>query len=138
MAKKFASEHGDALCSDDKGYQRFRKIIQHPITKKIFTRALPIKNANKLRKIYAKSKTDNAKKSLQIMDVNEQAVRQALQKADILIHGHTHRPAVHQIGNKKRLVLGDWRLNDNSVNAVIGVTMSGQLNLVEFFYTVNR
>ena len=71
------------------------------------------------------------------MDVNKHTVKQALQKADILIHGHTHRPAVHQIGDKKRLVLGDWRLNDNSVNAVIGVTMSGQLNLVEFFYTVN-
>ena len=72
------------------------------------------------------------------MDVNEQTVKQALVNADILIHGHTHRPAVDQIGDKKRLVLSDWRLNDNSVNAVIGVTMSGQLNLVEFFYTVNR
>ena len=136
--RKVRLEHGDALCTDDKGYQRFRKIIQHPITKKILL-ALPIKKRQQIAQdLRQKSKTDNAKKSLQIMDVNEQAVRQALQKADILIHGHTHRPAVHQIGDKKRLVLGDWRLNDNSVSAVIGVTMSGQLNLVEFFHTVNR
>ena len=72
------------------------------------------------------------------MNVNEQAVKKTLQKADILIHGHTHRPAVHQISDKKRLVLGDWRLNDNSVNAVIGVTMSQQLNLVEFSYKFNN
>ena len=136
--KEVRLEHGDALCTDDKGYQRFRKIIQHPITKKILL-ALPIKKRQQIAQdLRQKSKTDNAKKSLQIMDVNEQAVKQALQKADILIHGHTHRPAAHQIGDKKRLVLGDWRLNDDSVNAVIGVTMSGQLNLVEFFYTVNR
>lgn len=53
------------------------------------------------------------------MDVNEHAVKQALQKADILMHGHTHRPAIHQIGDKKRLVLGDWRIRDNQVLAEI-------------------
>ena len=117
--KKVRLEHGDALCSDDKGYQRFRKIIQHPISKKILL-ALPIKKRQQIAQdLRQKSKTDNAKKSLQIMDVNEQAVRQALQKADILIHGHTHRPAVHQIGDKKRLVLGDWRIRDNQVLAEI-------------------
>ena len=51
--KKVRLEHGDALCTDDKGYQRFRKIIQHPISKKFCSR-YPSKNANKSRKIYAK------------------------------------------------------------------------------------
>ncbi len=92
--------------------------------------ALPIKKRQQIAQdLRQKSKTDNAKKSLQIMDVNKQAVKQALQKADILIHGHTHRPAVHQIGDKQRLVLGDWRLNDNSVNAFIAVTMNETIQL---------
>ena len=57
------------------------------------------------------------------MDVNELAVKKALQHADILIHGHTHRPAEHQVGNKKRIVLGDWRIKDN-VATVIGVALA--------------
>ena len=55
------------------------------------------------------------------MDVNEQAVKQALQKVDILIHGHITSPVVQrQIMKKKRKSRWLW-LNDNSVNVVIGV-----------------
>ena len=52
--------------------------------------------------------------SLEIMDVNQDAVVQMIQKykVDVLLHGHTHRPAIHdvQVGHRKakRIVLGDW------------------------------
>lgn len=43
------------------------------------------------------------------MDVNQHAVEQALADVDILIHGHTHRAAIHELQGKKRIVLGDWK-----------------------------
>jgi len=30
----------------------------------------------------------------------------------VLIHGHTHRPAIHELNGKKRIVLGDWRAHE--------------------------
>jgi UDP-2,3-diacylglucosamine hydrolase len=60
------------------------------------------------------------------MDVNDEAVHQAITASDALLHGHTHRPNVHQVtSDKKRYVLGDWRLLDkdkrqSKVSAVIG------------------
>ena len=66
------------------------------------------------------------------MDVNELAVKKALQHADILIHGHTHRPAEHDIDGKKRLVLGDWRVDRDKVNALVGVVILNFPYLVKF------
>ena len=121
--QKVRLEHGDALCTDDKQYQRFRRIIQNPFTKRLLL-ALPIKKREQIaHDLRQKSQADNVKKSLHIMDVNELAVKKALQHADILIHGHTHRPAEHDIDGKKRLVLGDWRIKDN-VATVIGVALA--------------
>lgn len=125
-------EHGDGLCTDDKAYQRFRRVIQHPLTKKLLL-ALPIQKRQQIaQNLRQKSRTDNAKKSMLIMDVNEQAVKQALANADTLIHGHTHRPAVHTIGDKKRLVLGDWRVDENGVNVVIGTISANEIALANF------
>lgn len=119
--KKIRLEHGDALCTDDKKYQRFRKVIQNPVIKTLLL-ALPLQKREQIaHNLRQKSQTDNAKKSMQIMDVNEQAVLKALNNADILIHGHTHRPAVHQMDDKQRVVLGDWRVHDKNANAVIGI-----------------
>ena len=73
-----------------------------------------------------KSQQNNANKAAYIMDVNEDAVIQAVTDSDALLHGHTHRPDIHQAtSNKKRYVLGDWRLLDGDtrqpkISAVIG------------------
>lgn len=127
--KEIRLEHGDALCTDDKAYQRFRCVIQHPFTKKLLL-ALPMQKREQIaQNLRQKSQTDNAKKSMQIMDVNEQAVLKALDNVDILIHGHTHRPAEHQVGDKKRLVLGDWRIKDNFVVVELAVVFKDRLEL---------
>jgi hypothetical protein len=50
--------------------------------------------------------------STQIMDVNSNTVAQYFNDycVDTLIHGHTHRPAIHQMdAGRRRIVLGDWR-----------------------------
>ena len=51
------------------------------------------------------------------MDVNLPFTRQIMQRfnAVLLIHGHTHREAIHQYDDKKRIVLGDWRPNYASI-----------------------
>ncbi len=123
--QSYRLEHGDALCTDDKKYQFFRKIMRHRLTQwyllsKSLEKRLAI--ADKMRK---KSQQSNAQKSTYIMDVNDNAVTEVLRNHDALLHGHTHRPAVHQINTKKRYVLGDWRLQDADtrqpkVSAVIG------------------
>ncbi len=126
----FILEHGDALCTDDKKYQWFRKIIRNPLTqwyllKKPLKKRLAI--ADNLRQ---KSQQDNAVKAQYIMDVNEVAVAKSLQNAKALIHGHTHRPDHHQINDHQaRFVLGDWRVIDgesrkSKVEAVIGVVIT--------------
>jgi UDP-2,3-diacylglucosamine hydrolase len=50
----------------------------------------------------------------QIMDVNQDEVRRTFERVgvDYIVHGHTHRPAIHkvQLANSTvtRIVLGDW------------------------------
>ncbi|MFV5263157.1 UDP-2,3-diacylglucosamine diphosphatase [Acinetobacter courvalinii] len=106
---KFRLEHGDALCTDDVAYQRFRKVIRNPMLLGLIKRT-PLsfrqKLANGFRK---KSSATKQLKSYDIMDVNAQAVESVIEQVDYLIHGHTHRPEIHQLQNKQRIVLGDWR-----------------------------
>ncbi|KRG35561.1 UDP-2,3-diacylglucosamine diphosphatase [Psychrobacter sp. P11G3] len=125
-AQNYRLEHGDALCTDDKKYQFFRKIMRNRLTQwyllnKSLEKRLAI--ADNMRK---KSQQNNANKAAHIMDVNDKAVRQAITTSDALLHGHTHRPDIHQAtADKKRYVLGDWRLLNKDtrqpkVSAVIG------------------
>lgn len=106
--------HGDTLCSDDVDYQKFRIMVRDPSWQAGFF-AMPdeerLAMTSKYRKI---SKTKTAQKNMQIMDVNQDTVNQEMLKHNVnqLIHGHTHRPAIHDFSTannlKKRIVLGDW------------------------------
>jgi UDP-2,3-diacylglucosamine hydrolase len=106
--------HGDALCSADKAYQLFRKIVRNPITQFIFLH-LPLflrkKIASGLRR---GSHLENQKKSAYIMDVVQESVIEVMQKYHVqhLIHGHTHQPNVHHFmlddKSATRTVLGSW------------------------------
>ena len=124
--QSYRLEHGDALCTDDKKYQFFRKMMRNPLIQwyllnKPLKKRLAI--ADNMRK---NSQKNNANKAAHIMDVNEKSVALAVDNHDALLHGHTHRPAIHQTANDKiRYVLGDWRLLEEDkrqprVVAVIG------------------
>ena len=113
--------HGDTLCTDDEGYQRFRKKVRNPLIQKIFL-ALPLRLRLKIAgKMRADSQQANQQKSLAIMDVNPQAVTAAMQRHQVrwLIHGHTHRPAIHTLallgGDAHRAVLGAWHQEGSMV-----------------------
>jgi len=119
--------HGDTLCTDDVEYQKFRQLVRSEQWKQdILSKSIEerIQIAKKLREQSKKSTTE---KEESIMDVNKQETEKAFldNHVNVIIHGHTHRPAVHQqvINNQEttRVVLGDWfksgsylRLNNNA------------------------
>ena len=114
-------KHGDDLCTNDIKHIQFRNKTRNKYIQKLFL-FLPlfIRHwlAKKIRKISTES---NYNKPMDIMDVNSQAVEQAMEKAQVnqLIHGHTHRPAVHniQINNQlaERIVLAAWHEQGNAL-----------------------
>ncbi|MDM3015049.1 UDP-2,3-diacylglucosamine diphosphatase [Citrobacter sp. CK189] len=113
--------HGDTLCTDDAGYQAFRAKVHKPWLQTLFL-ALPLFIRNRIAaRMRAGSKAANSSKSLEIMDVNPQAVVAEMEKHHVqwLIHGHTHRPDVHKLSaNGKpafRVVLGAWHSEGSMV-----------------------
>lgn len=104
--------HGDTLCTLDEEYQAFRKTSRSWWWQAIMLR-LPLKLRLKKAERYRQaSYSSKQQKPQAIMDVTPSAVSEAMQRTgcNLLIHGHTHRPAIHQLdnGNAKRVVLGDW------------------------------
>ena len=131
--KKFRLEHGDALCTDDIGYQRFRKIIRNPILLG-FLKCTPLSFRQKLANGFRKKSSETTQlKSYDIMDVNTQAVESVITPVDYLIHGHTHRPDIHHILNKQRIVLGDWRA-DSAWVLEINPLENNQLDFKQWTY----
>ena len=89
--------HGDAYCTDDLAYQTFRQQVRAPAWQVGFlSKPLPERHALALA-LRQQSEQSKAEKKPTIMDVNTEAIRQALREARAtrLIHGHTHRPAKH-------------------------------------------
>ena len=112
--KRVLIMHGDTLCTDDTGYQRYRQKVQQRWLQRVFL-ALPLFVRQRIaRRMRNGSKQANRNKDLAIMDVNPQAVVDAMSRHQVpcLIHGHTHRPAIHplEINGQpaQRLVLGAW------------------------------
>ena len=112
---KIMVSHGDVFCTDDIEYQNLKKTlrseqwIENFLSKTIEER---IDFANQLRSQSAESSSNKAEN---IMDVNMAYVNEIIDKnkIDILIHGHTHRPAVHKLDSgASRAVLGSWENNE--------------------------
>lgn len=106
--------HGDLLCSDDVRYQELRRQLRDPAWQADFL-AKPLTERRRIAAdLRQLSQTEMAAKSDEIMDVNENTVRETMRRFDVrlLLHGHTHRPAIHRFeldGNEAtRIVLNDW------------------------------
>ena len=109
--KKIMLSHGDAFCTDDTDYQKFKNetrnsswiksFLKKPLDERLFI-------ADDMR---SKSKTANSNKPENIMDTNPKVIEESVIKneIDILIHGHTHRPEVKYFANGSvKVVLGSW------------------------------
>ena len=106
--------HGDALCTDDRAYQRLRATVREPAWQRQFL-ALSIASRRALAGAARDgSRAHTAAVEYAITDVNADSVTAALRGAGTatLLHGHTHRPAIHalQVDGRPctRIVLGDW------------------------------
>ena len=110
--QKVALMHGDLLCSDDVDYQAFRQMVRAPDWQQQFLDRPLAERQEIAAGLRAQSNDAMRDKAPQIMDVNADTVEQYFDQlgVDVLIHGHTHRPAIHrQADGRQRIVLGDWR-----------------------------
>ena len=106
--------HGDLLCTDDTEYQAFREMVRNPQWQAGFlNKPLEERRAIALE-MRALSQQKTGGKAESIMDVNAAAVVNVMTEYRVprLIHGHTHRPAIHDLlingRPAQRIVLGDW------------------------------
>ena len=106
--------HGDSLCTLDVGYMKLRRWLRNPLSLLIL-RNLPLATRQKLaRKLRNESRAQTRMKASEIVDVTPDEVIRVMATHGVrtLIHGHTHRPAVHELEVNgqpaRRIVLGDW------------------------------
>ncbi len=125
--------HGDSLCTDDVAYQNFRRQVRQPAWQTAVL-AQPLAQRHELaRALRAQSRQAQANQAANIMDVNADAVRAALQRHEVtrLIHGHTHRPACHRLADGDtsswRYVCGDW--NEKGQAQVLSADAQGIASL---------
>lgn len=103
--------HGDTLCTDDLDYQNWRRTARSPAWQSGFLAKSLDERRRAVGGMREKSKQVVSEKPPEIMDVNADAVRQAMERHGVgrLIHGHTHRPGHHRVpGVGDRWVLPDW------------------------------
>jgi UDP-2,3-diacylglucosamine hydrolase len=131
--RRYLLSHGDALCRDDLPYQQFRALSRQPAWQQAML-ARPLAERHAIaRQARAQSETQKLAQGMHpISDVSDSAVLELLEQYDwpILIHGHTHRPACHEIGKgerrSQRWVIADWhdahgaylRLDDDGLQSL--------------------
>lgn len=106
--------HGDTLCTDDVEYQQLRQMMRNPQWQEQFLAQPYEARLQQVLSLREKSREATVAKGEIITDVNQQSVLEVMSRYGVteLIHGHTHRPAVHHFElegrEATRYVLGDW------------------------------
>jgi len=115
--RRIALVHGDAQCTLDTKYMAFRAQVRDPAWQAQFL-AMPLaQRKGIIAGLREGSREAHTDKSYETMDVTPEAVTAVFDAldADVIIHGHTHRPAVHEHDGKLRYVLPDWEFDDAPV-----------------------
>ncbi len=107
--------HGDTLCTDDTDYQQLRSMLRDKLWQQDFLRKPLNERIHTAQQLREQSKEATAEKDECITDINAEQVVNIMQenKVNLLIHGHTHRPATHNLilqNNQaaRRIVVADW------------------------------
>lgn len=106
--------HGDSLCTDDIPYQQFRTLVRNTDWQQDFLSKTPAERLQIALQARDASADHKDAVQMEIMDVNPGEVMAAFARHGVhrMIHGHTHRPATHELvvngHNAQRIVLGDW------------------------------
>jgi len=131
--RRIALCHGDSLCTADEAYQALRRQLRSPETRSALLARPRAERETLARQAREASRRAGANKPDAITDVTQTAVDALLDEldADVLIHGHTHRPGDHRWQHhgrmRRRLVVGAWSDHADFVEAA-----SGQLGIRRF------
>ena len=112
--EKVLLSHGDSLCTDDVEYQAIRTMTRNPEWQAAMLAKSVEERTAIARQARMESKAHGDAIDLEISDVTQDAVDAIIREhgCDVLLHGHTHRPAVHPLHVDERpvhrIVLGDW------------------------------
>lgn len=127
--------HGDTLCTADTEYLKFRDQVRNPQWQQMIL-GQSLENRRALAgALRNESRMAGGAKEVAIMDATPEEVVRVMQREniDLMIHGHTHRPARHALsigGNPaERIVLGDWSATHGWY---LRAEPSGEIELVEF------
>lgn len=108
--QRWLLSHGDALCLEDVDYLQFRRQVRSPEWQRAFL-ARPLAERQAIARDMRQQSEARKANGADYADVDAAAARQWLQTAQArtLIHGHTHKPATHDLGKSlSRVVLSDW------------------------------
>ena len=108
--QKIVIAHGDEQCTDDLAYIAFRNMVRQEKWQQDFLQLPLVQRKKIIEGLRVNSQMEQKEKPSEIMDVNPKAIQQLFtnNKVELIIHGHTHRPARHQCENGIRYVLPDW------------------------------
>lgn len=126
--------HGDTLCTHDIDYLKYRRKVRNPIVQFLFLRRSLSYRINLAQQLRQKSSTHTKSMDKEIMDVTPSEIPKVLNQyqADLLIHGHTHRPSIELLNLNQhfgmRIVLSDWHNNGQ----VLVCEPSGEKRLINF------
>jgi UDP-2,3-diacylglucosamine hydrolase len=127
--------HGDSLCTRDEEYMKARNLLRSDAFQRDFLSKQMPQRKIIAEQIRGKSQKVSREKAEEIMDVTTEEVIKVMDKAkaSILVHGHTHRPAVHEVdlhfGPGTRYVLGDWHTSMHFLKAT-----DSDLKLVKYVF----
>ena len=119
--KRWLLSHGDALCIDDLPYMQFRAQVRSPGWQQAFL-TQPLAERQAIARGLRQQSEARKQSGANYADVDSQAARQLLHDANALtlIHGHTHKPAEHDLGGgMARVVLRDWDANAQPARAEV-------------------
>lgn len=129
QGQRWLLSHGDLLCLSDTDYLAFRAQVRSPAWQQAFLAEPLAKRREVARQIRTHSESRKADPDALWADVDDDAARHWLveAQASLLIHGHTHRPADHVLGQGlSRIVLSDWHANGRTPRAeAVRLTSAG-------------
>ena len=120
--EKILLSHGDYLCTDDVEYQQVRAMTRNPEWQAMMLAKSVEERSAFARQARQQSQARYGTLNEEITDVNQDAVEAAIREHEVkvLLHGHTHRPAVHPFHVDERpvhrIVLGDWSEQGSAVD----------------------
>jgi UDP-2,3-diacylglucosamine hydrolase len=109
-ARRWLLSHGDALCIDDREYLAFRAQVRDPAWQQAFL-AQPLQARQQVARGMRAESEELKRSGREYPDVDTPTALRWLDaaQADVLVHGHTHRPAEHALdATRRRIVLSDW------------------------------